>query len=425
MKRILFAILLLNFLMVLSFSNQVLANGVLLESVGPISTGRGATNIAHSDTGSMVYDNPAGLAHLKNDTVELNAEYFSFSMHYRDPDNDQEGKEPDFILPSIFYMKHFKGLPIGIGVGVFSSDGFSSKYDLIHPAYGKQKYFSYSALSKIILGAGYKITDQWSLGMGFGASYSKIQLEMPYTFQTGALAGTPALIDMEGDDWSYTWNLGLQMDLSSKTTLGLSYRCQDTFDMHGKLDMSIPAAPAPNSAHYDLGFDFRWPQSAGFGLLHRLTDKHIVSLDVMWIDWSSAYDDLTLKLSNGDNATFNGMAGSRPQDNLPLHWKDGYSYRLGYEQIFTPQDTLRLGYLYTQSPVPDGTLVPMIPGILTHMFSIGYSREWKSCCFSLAYLYALPSKQSIGKSEIIGGDFDSSSLKESLHCFSLGISYRI
>lgn len=424
MKRLLFTTLLLSFVTFLSCT-QVLANGVLLESVGPITTGRGATDIAHSDTGSMVYDNPAGLARQQRDRIELNTEFFSFSMHYQDPQNDTEGKEPDFALPSLFYTKHLKGLPLGIGVGIFSSDGFSSEYDLIHPQYGKRKYYSYSALSKIIFGTGYTIRDDLSCGLGIGAAHSKLELEMPYTFQTGVLAKTnpptAALIDMEADGWSYTWNLGMQWDVFPKTTLGFSYRSQDTFDMQGDMDMDI----ADNTAHYDLEFDFRWPQSAGIGLLQRLTDKHSISFDVVWIDWSSAYDDLTLKLSKGDNAAFNNLAGSKPQDTLPLRWKDGYSYRLGYEQLLTPRDTVRLGYLYTQSPVPDSTLVPIVPGILTHMASVGYSRDWNNWCLSLAYLYAFPSKQSVGKSKITGGDFDSSSLKESLHCFSLGIGYRI
>ncbi|MEW5803369.1 MAG: outer membrane protein transport protein, partial [bacterium] len=306
MKRILFATLLLNFVIGLSFSTQVLANGVLLESVGPVSTGRGATNIAHSDTGSMVYDNPAGLTRPASDRIEFNADFFSFSMHYQDADNDEEGKEPLFILPSLFYTKHFDELPIGLGVGIFNSAGYSTKYDLYY--HGKQQeYSSYSSLSKLLVGAGYKITDGVSFGMGIGASYSKIELKMPYTFQNPDLASkipATAFIDMDADAWSYTWNMGMQWDMSSKTTVGLAYRSQDSFDMQGKFDMDVPALGNPpynvpnTSAHYDLDFDFRWPQSAGLGLLHRLTDRHILSFDVMWIDWSSAFDELTLKLSN-------------------------------------------------------------------------------------------------------------------------------
>ena len=429
MKRILSFIVIFTFFIFLSLSSQALANGVLLESVGPISTGRGATNIAHADNGSMVRDNPAGLANITSDKIELNADLFSFSMHYQDPqNNDEEGKEPIFTLPSFFYTKRLNKTPLGIGVGVFNSAGYSTEYNLIHPNYGTQKYFSYSSLSKILMGAGYKFGDRFSLGLGMGASYSQVKLELPYTFQTGALKGIPALINMKGDDWTYTWNLGAQWQIFSKTTLGLAYRSQDTFNMHGDLDMDIPALAQTGpdtTAHYDLDFDFRWPRSLGLGLLHRLTDKHTLSFDVMWIDWSSAFDDLTLKLSNGDNAAFNSQTGKNPQDTLPLDWKDGYSFRLGYEQLLTPGDTLRFGYLYSQSPVPDSTLVPMIPGILTHMLSVGYSREWKNWSFNLAYLYAFPSKQSVGTSKIVGGDFDSSSLKQSLHCLCLGVGYRI
>ena len=139
------------------------------------------------------------------------------------------------------------------------------------------------------------------------------------------------------------------------------------------------------------------------------------------VDWSSAFDDLTLNLSNGNNNNFPHNA----QDTLPLAWKDSYSFRLGYELSLTPMDTIRLGYIYIQNPVPDSTLTPMIPGILTNMLTVGYSREWKNWNFNLAYLYAFPNQQSVTKSRIIGGDFDSSSVKESLHCLSFGITYRM
>jgi len=418
MKRILWTGLLIIFLISISYVSKALANGVLLENVGTTTIGRGATNIAFSDNGTMVHDNPAGLANLKNDKIEFTTELISFSMHYQDLQNDEEGKEPLCILPSLFYMKDFDEIPLGIGFGIFSSAGYSTDYDLVHPDYGIQKYYSYSLLSKILVGAGYKIKDGFSLGIGIGASYSKVELEIPYTFQTGDMEGNSALINMDADDWSYTWNMGAQWDISSKTTLGLTYRSKDAFDMHGGLDLNIPGLGA---AHYALDFDFCWPRSAGIGILHHLTQNHRLSFDVVWIDWSSAFDDLTLKLSNGNNVAFPLDA----KDTLPLAWEDSYSFRLGYEQLLTPVDTLRLGYIYIQNPVPDDTLTPMIPGILTNMITIGYGREWKNWIFNLAYLYAFSNKQSVGTSRIIGGDFDSSSVKESLHCFSFGIAYRL
>ncbi|MGA1868340.1 MAG: OmpP1/FadL family transporter [bacterium] len=417
---------------VLFFTAHVMANGVLLESIGTMSTGRGATNIAYSDNGTMVYDNPAGLAHLTKDTMEFSTEFLSFSMHYKDPQNDEEGSEPVCILPSLFYMKHFNDRPLGIGVGIFSSAGYSTEYDLSHPLYGTQDYSSYSSLSKILIGAGYKINDHLSVGLSVGPSYSKVELKLPYTFQTDPLAQipVPALIDLKADGWSYTWNIGAQWDISAQSTVGIIYKSKDLFDMQGDLDMDIPALAAQTSdtsAHYDLDFDFKWPQSVGVGVLQRLTEKHRLSFDCIWIDWSSAFDKVVLKLSKGDNDYYNTnpLVGTSPRDTLPLDWKDSYSFRLGYEQLLTPKDTLRCGYLYSQSPVPDRTLTPLIPGILNHMISVGYSREIKNWRLSVAYLYAFCSKQSVEESAIIGDDFDASSVKESLHCVSVGVAYQL
>ena len=43
------------------FNNKSYGSGVMLDSMGPVSSGRGGTNIAHSDNGVLIHDNPAAL----------------------------------------------------------------------------------------------------------------------------------------------------------------------------------------------------------------------------------------------------------------------------------------------------------------------------------------------------------------------------
>ena len=142
-----------------------------------------------------------------------------------------------------------------------------------------------------------------------------------------------------------------------------------------------------------------------------------------WIDWSSAFDEVTLKLSSGDSAVFNALAGNSPKDTIPLDWKDSYAFRLGYEYLLTMADTARFGYVYNRNPVPDSTLVPVIPGILEHLLSVGYGRNWKSWSLDVSYHYSFGSRQSVGSSKIIGGDHNNSSVDIDAHVFRLGIQY--
>ena len=407
--------------------NQSFANGVVRDSMGPVSGGRGGTNIAHIDNGILIHDNPSALTELNGKRVEADFDFVALSMNYRDPQNDEDGEDTLCFIPSMSYAQELAQGRFGVGFGVYSPAGFSTDYDLVHPIYGEQKYASDACLTKILFGFGWKITDGVSLGIAAGPAYSKVELEEPYTFQTGPLAGVPALIDMEGDAWALAWNIGAQWRISPNTTLGLAYHYQDKFEMSGDCDVDATGVlPVPDpTAHYDkVEFDFTWPQSLGVGMTHRLKGGHRISADVAWIDWSSAFDDVTFKLSDGDNPVFDATIGNAPQDTLSLNWKDSYAYRLGYEYLLTVADTLRCGYVYNRNPVPDSTLVPVIPGILEHLVSIGYGRNGKKWSFDVAYQYSFGSRQSVGTSKIVGGDYDNSSVDVDAHVFRLGIQYR-
>ena len=414
--------------------NQSFANGVVRDSMGPVSGGRGGTNIAHIDNGILIHDNPSALTELNGKRVEADFDFVALSMNYRDPQNDEDGEDIFCFIPSLSYAQELAQGRFGVGFGVYSPAGFSTDYDLVHPIYGEQEYTSDACLTKILFGFGWKITDRVSLGIAAGPAYSEVELEEPYTFQTGPLQGATALIDVEGDDWAWAWNLGAQWRISSNTTLGIAYHYQDKFEMSGDCDLDVtgnpmfappsPVAVTDPTAHYDVEFDFTWPQSLGVGITHRFGGNHRISADVKWIDWSSAFDDVKFKLSNGDNAEFNALAGNSPQDTVLLDWKDSYAYRLGYEYLLTMTDTFRFGYIYNRNPVPDSTLVPVIPGILEHLVSIGYGRNGKKWNFDVAYQYSFGSRQSVGTSKIVGGDYDNSSVDVDAHVFRLGIQYR-
>ena len=116
--------------------------------------------------------------------------------------------------------------------------------------------------------------------------------------------------------------------------------------------------------------------------------------------------------------------GSSTQDTFPLHWKDSYAFRFGYEYLFNAKDTIRLGYIYNQNPVPDDTLTPLIPGILSNLVSVGYGHNWKTWALNFAYQYSFGAKQSVATSKILGGDYDYSTVEISGHLFTMGVQYQ-
>src|SRR4029077_14248530 len=119
-------------------------------------------------------------------------------------------------------------------------------------------------------------------------------------------------------------------------------------------------------------------------------------LQVDWINWSDAFKTLPVTLRNGNNAIVNSVVGASNQDRIPLNWRDEFVYRAGLEYSVTENLSLRAGYAYGQSPVPDSTLTPMTAAIMEHTISAGAGYHWKNWQFDFAYQFDLPIKRNVG-----------------------------
>lgn len=85
---------------------------------------------------------------------------------------------------------------------------------------------------------------------------------------------------------------------------------------------------------------------------------------------------------------------------------------------------IRVGYIYNENPVSREAQVPMLPGNVQNNFSVGYSHTWNQWEFDLASQYAFSEKDAVTTSDILGGDFNNSSLDMKLYLLFLGAKYR-
>jgi long-chain fatty acid transport protein len=145
-----------------------------------------------------------------------------------------------------------------------------------------------------------------------------------------------------------------------------------------------------------------------------------VVLQVDWINWSDAFDDLPITLRNGSNADLNGFAGSSTlQDTPPLDWRDRFVYRVGVEYAVTPQVTVRGGYAYGKSPVPDATLTPLTAAIMEHSLGVGVGYRHRRFLVDFAYQYSLPAAQRVGQSALLSGEYSNSRVEVEVHWLAL------
>lgn len=402
------------------------ADGLVRDGVGAISTGRGGTNIAHSDNGAVMLDNPAGIVNFEGRYfAELSMDTLLTNLTYTDPQNYVHSSTQPVPLPeaALYYTSEDKSW--AAGVGVYAPAGFSASYMMENPTFGPgpQRYRSLGWYAKILPGVAFHVTDKLAIGASLGIGVSHVELDGPFYMQSGALAGAPTRFDLSGTGAAPIWNIGLQYEISERTTVGLAYNSDANFGLKGEMHADVYGlGPAPISSDFNSRFAITWPQSLGIGIKHLVTEQHRVSTDVIWYDWHSAFDNFGVTLTNPSNPMVGALLGPTIYDSIAVNWIDTVSVRLGYEWLATRSDTFRLGYVYHPSPAPASTLNPYLDGVLEHAFSTGYTHRWNNWLLSAAYQYSFSPTRHVGQSIIVGGDFNDSTFKAQAHWISLSLS---
>lgn len=408
----------------LAVPSLAIADGLIRDGVGAISIGRGGTNIAHFDNGAVLLDNPAGILNMPgNVLLEAGIDVLITDQRYSDPENSNVGDEPNGRpLPHGAALFKSDDGRWAAGIGIFMPAGFGTDWDLVNPIFGKQQYRAMGVVTKITPGLAYRVTDDLSIGATLGVGLNHLELEGPFTGQTGVLAGVPTLFDLKTDGAALVWSLGAQYHVSENTMIGVSYTSESDFSMDGQLDARIAGlAPVPVFSRFDAEVDQTYPQSVGAGITHLFAERHRVSADVIWYDWSSAFNSINFKFTNPDNPLLAAALPPTITDSVQQNWDDNVSVRLGYEYFAKSGDIWRLGYVYHDSPVPDNTLTPYTDGILQHAVSVGYSTCIKSWQLNTGYQYSFGDEQNIGQSALVGGDFNNGSLDVNAHWLAVSL----
>ena len=128
--------------------------------------------------------------------------------------------------------------------------------------------------------------------------------------------------------------------------------------------------------------------------------------------WHTAFAQLPITLTQGNNAVINSVVGADHfNDAVPLHWHNQGTFHAGAEMPLTETWTVRAGYQYANNPVPASTLLPLTAAIMQQAIGTGAGWTHKRWHYDAAYQVQLPTTQSVGKSSILAGEYDNSSLK--------------
>lgn len=328
----------------LAMTQASFAGGLSLPQIGTAESTAtaGVSNVTNNRDASAVVSNPAGLSGIEDSSVMLGLQYLdvesSFELDNGDPDINSGG---GIFIPHISYAKRINEKWVA-GVALHAPGGLELEY--VNGIFGKNVVESSQiTVANITASASYQVNERLALGGSVIAQYSALNTKFS------------ELVSVKSSDWSPSFSLSAQYQLTETTHVGALYNAGGTHD----LEISV--------ASLELDQELNWPQSVEVGVYHSLTDNVVLMANANWQDWSNfgeKYEDTfgagvamsyqldSWKLSTGFSADSSPLDSDNRGQALPLdeQWRFG----LGAEKAL--ENGMKLGFAYQYQSLGDGEI---------------------------------------------------------------------
>lgn len=232
------------------------------------------------------------------------------------------------------------------------------------------------------------------------------------------------------------FNLGVMYDVSDKVTLGLSYRSRIKMKVksgeaelnyvHPNVEqlfmtlteLKVLVIPPMNQGTFKA--ELPLPSNTTLGVSYRPTDRWELAMDIQYVGWS-AYDSLNVQFTQN---VLNGYS-IRAEKN----YKNTVIARVGGEYHATERLDVRMGLYFDQSPIRKKNYNPETPGMNKLGMSTGFSfAPIENFQIDFAFLYiqgfsrdgSYTLKNSVtGATETFSGRYSSNA-----YTASLGLAYK-
>lgn len=408
-----------------SFAGSAWASGFAIteQSVKGLGTAF-ATGAATAEDATAIFFNPAGLTQISNSSYVFGSYLIAPNTRFTNrgstsvlgtPLRGSNGGDaaPDKIVPNLYAVWNLGG-SVRVGIGVNAPFALATDY----PSGWVGRYQALkSELQTININPtiAAKITPDLSVGAGLNMQYAKAQLSNAIDFGLiGRQVGLPTqpqsldgLIDVQGDDWSVGYNLGVMYTPSANTRIGLAYRSGITHELKGRANFTVPtgATVLTRGGQFvdsEATAQLKLPATVSLGAYQRVSSQVSIVGDVTWTNWSR-FKELRIDYANPAQA-----------DTVqPENWKDTFRTAVGVNCDVNRAFTLRAGVAYDPTPVRNEFRTARIPDGNRTWVSVGASyRPSPSLSLDVGYAHLFVSNGSINEVGATGdrlrGDYRSS-----------------
>ena len=247
----------------------------------------------------------------------------------------------------------------------------------------------------------WKIDEHASVGFGVSAVYADGKLTQAIdgglvaALQQNPISGWmpgsktfDGKAELTGDDWGYGYNLGVLLEPSDNTRLGIAYRSKVNLTIKGDAKTSGLPAQLNLNGKNDAKLDLSLPDTLSLSGLHQLNPQWAIMADVTWTKWSNL-NELDVKIQGG------------AQSVTQLQWNDSTRYAIGATYKYNESWLFRSGVAFDQTPVPNAQLrTARIPDADRTWLAIGANYKYnKKLSFDLGYAHLFVDNPDINSSD--------------------------
>ncbi|NBF02635.1 transporter [Pseudomonas sp. Fl5BN2] len=414
-------------------SSQIFASGFALneQSISGMGTGFAGRSSA-ADDASTVFGNPAGMSRLKTQQVTVGVAAIDASTDIKHTSGTQKGTNngdmvPFTAVPLGFYVK-----PIdehwAFGLGVYAPFGLVTNYE---SNFQGRNFGSKSEVKVVTLQptVSYAFNDKVSIG--FGPTINRISGVLESALQPPFSQNT-SNVKIKGDDTAWGYNIGVLVQATDTTRVGLTYHSKVDYKLEGHTDVYAGAGTAGagspfsvlKSNRYDASLKVTTPESYDLSVTQDMSDAWKLYAGTTWTRWSRL-KDITVNnegvtAANGGAFAPAGLSTIKEDQN----WHDTWAYAVGTSYQLNKQWVVRTGLTFDQSPTNNTDRSPRIPtGDRTILsFGAGWSPT-DDLTIDVAYSYLKEEKVSINRKNALGQTYNAE-YENSANGFGVGATYR-
>jgi len=361
-------------------SSQAWAGGFAINENSAADLGRANTGrVTHTQDASAAFGNPALMTAFEHLTVSNTGSFITGRATFEDAGSvdalgqslggDTDSFFDDALVPALHAVlplsdKLAAGFSIAAPYGLSSTyeDGWAGRY---------QGLGSELLTINVNPSIAYAVNEHFSIGGGINIQYARAQLSSAIDF--GAPQQADGLLEVDGDDISFGYNIGAAYTPHEALTFGVHFRSRVRHDIEGTAEFTVPDSAQLLTASgaftdSDGSAELPLPGFVEFGGRWKASEKLELYANFIRTFWSDL-EELRIDFDNP----------AQPDAVEEINFQNANRYGIGADLSLSQHWTVRAGYSRDEgAAVPESRTV-RIPDNDRNIFAWGYKNLLGLC----------------------------------------------